>query len=92
MTSTEPIPVRVPDCPPGCFMAASHGTLTVTVLHATAADFFWRQRRLLTASFSCTFLRLLLLRPQGSGAEPIEMEWSRQQDPAPPNNPPISRS
>jgi hypothetical protein len=30
-------------------MAATEGVLSVTVLHATAADFFWRQRQLLTA-------------------------------------------
>lgn len=72
-------------------MAATEGVLSVTVLHATAADFFWRQRQMLTAAFSCNALRLLLLRPENSNAEPIEMEWSRPPAAKPPKDPPISR-
>jgi hypothetical protein len=71
-------------------MAATEGVLSVTVLHATAADFFWQQRQMLTAAFSCDALRLLLLRPENS-AQPIQMEWSRPQAGTPPNDPPISR-
>ena len=58
-------------------MAATEGVLRVTVLHATAADFFWQQRQVLTAAFSCNTLRLLLLRPENSNAEVIQMEWIR---------------
>jgi len=72
-------------------MAATEGVLSVTVLHATAADFFWRQRQMLTAAFSCDALLLLLLRPENSSAEPIQMEWSRPQANTPPNDMPISR-
>jgi hypothetical protein len=72
-------------------MATSEGVLSVTVLHATAADFFWRQRRVLTEAFSCSALRLLLLRPENSRAEPIEMKWSCPPDARPLNDPPISR-
>ena len=72
-------------------MAATEGVLNVTVLHVTAADFFWRQRQMLTAAFSCNALRLLLLMTENSNAEPIEMKWSRPQAATPPNDPPISR-
>jgi hypothetical protein len=72
-------------------MTATEGVLSVTVLHVKAADFFWQQRQMLTAAFSCNALRLLLLRPENSSAEPIQMEWSRPPDARPPNNPPISR-
>jgi hypothetical protein len=72
-------------------MATSNGVLSVTVLHATAADFFWQQRQVLTEAFSCSALRLLLLRPENSSAEPIQVEWSRPPDPRPLNDPPISR-
>ena len=82
---------QVPNCPPGCVMATTEGVLSVTVLHATAADFFWQQRQMLTAAFSCNALRLLLLRPENSSAEPIQIEWSRPPAAKPPNDPPISR-
>ena len=82
---------QVPNCPPGCVMAATEGVLSVTVLHATAADFFWRHRATLTAAFCCHALRLLLLRPENSSAEPIQMEWLLRPDARPPNDPPISR-
>ena len=72
-------------------MATAEGVLSVTVLHATAADFFWQQRQRLTAAFSCNALHLLLLRPENSTAEPIQMEWRRQPAARPPNDPPISR-
>jgi hypothetical protein len=68
-------------------MATSNGVLSVTVLHAAAADFFWQQRQVLTEAFSCSALRLLLLRPENTSAEPIQMEWSRPQE----TSPPISR-
>jgi len=91
MTASKSVSIQVPDGPPGCFMAASDGVLSVTVLHATAADYFWRQRQLLTAAFCCSALRLLLLRPENSSAEPIQIEWSHQPDPTTPNDPPINR-
>ena len=72
-------------------MATTEGVLSVTVLHATAADFFWQQRQMLTAAFSCNALRLLLLRPENSSAEPIQFKWSRPPAATPPNDPPISR-
>ena len=72
-------------------MAATEGVLSVTVLYVAAADFFWRQRQMLTAAFSCYALRLVLLRPENSSAEPIQMEWSRPPDARPLNDPPISR-
>jgi hypothetical protein len=72
-------------------MATNGGVLCVTVLHATAADFFWQQRLVLTEAFSCSALRLLLHRPENSSAEPIQMEWSRPPAARPPNDPPISR-
>jgi hypothetical protein len=72
-------------------MATSKGVLSVTVLHATAADLFWRQRQVLTEAFSCSALRLLLIRPENSSAEPIQMEWNRPPDPRPLNDSPISR-
>ena len=31
-------------------MAATEGVLSVTVLYVAAADFFWRQRQMLTAA------------------------------------------
>ena len=72
-------------------MAATEGVLSVPVLYGAAAVFFWRQRQMLTAAFSCNALRLVLLRPENSSAEPIQMEWSRPPDARPPNDPPISR-
>jgi hypothetical protein len=72
-------------------MTTSEGVLSVTVLHATAADYFWRQRQVLTEAFSCSALHLLLLRPENSSAEPIEMKWPCPLDARPLNDPPISR-
>jgi len=91
MSPVLAIVIQVPNGPPGCIMATSEGVLSVTVLHATAADFFWRQRQVLTEAFSCSALRLLLIRPENSSAEPIQMKWSRPPDPRPLNDPPISR-
>jgi hypothetical protein len=91
MSPVHAVVNQVPNGPPGCVMATSNGVLSVTVLHATAADFFWRQRQVLTEAFSCSGLRLMLLRPENSSAEPIQMEWSRPPEARPLNDPPINR-
>lgn len=70
--------VAIPEGPPLVVMARVGAELHVTVLHETAADWFWQQRRGLTKIHGCTKLLLRVMNPIGQVATQIQWQLPTQ--------------